>query len=103
MNNKEKKCNGCEGAEKQEYQHSMEWEMMKELTKSNKRLYIIILTILVLWFTTTFGFIWYLNQYDYISDTEITASQDGDGNNFIGGGDITYGTNAESESTESAN
>lgn len=92
----EKKCTGCKTKE-MELEHSLEWEMMRELSRTIKRQYIIIITILAFWLTTIFGFVWYLNQYDYISDTEISASQDGDGNNFIGGGDITYGTDAESE------
>lgn len=98
MNKKEKKCNGCENAEQQEYQHSIEWEMMKELTLSNKRLYIIIVTILCLWFTTIAGFVWHISQYDY-SDYEV--STDGGGNAYyseqIGDGDINYGTNSSSQ------
>ena len=103
MSLKEKKtCNECESGERIEYQHSMEWEMFRELCTALKRKTILIYVVLGLWFATICGFIWYLNQYDYVSDTEITASQDSEGNNFIGGGDITYGTNTESESAESS-
>jgi len=40
------------------------------------------------------------NQYDYVDDYEIEASQDGEGVNIVGGGNIEYG--AESYSSQEA-
>lgn len=55
-----KKCNGCEQAE---HQHSIEWEMMKELAKKNQRLSITIIVLLGLWFSSVLGFICYIAQF----------------------------------------
>ena len=90
MENKEiKTCGGCEV---QEDEHSIAWEMIKELSKTMKRQTVIIFVILGLWFASIVGFVWYINQYDYSS---YEVQQDGEwGNTFIDGGnegDITYG------------
>lgn len=90
-----KKCDGCEN---KEMEHSLEWEMMKELVTSKKRMFALVLIVLALWFTTIVGFVWYINQYDY---TSYEVQQDGEwGNTFIDGGnegDITYGAENISE------
>lgn len=78
--------------------HSEEWSLSRELAKSNKRWFVISMTILALWIVTIFAFLWYLNQYDYSS---YEVSQGGEwGNTFIGEsneGDITYGAENSSE------
>ena len=48
-----------------------------------KRLITTLITIILLWFATIGAFIWYLNQYDYSSES-IEYSQDGEGVNIIG-------------------
>lgn len=75
--------------------NSFAMEMLREQKRQNKRKDITILVILALWFATVVAFVAYLNQYDYASTTEtiaITASQDGEGNNTVVGGDYDYGT-----------
>ena len=99
MENKEiKTCSGCENVESQEEQHSLAWEMIKELSKTMKRQTVIIFVILGLWFASIVGFVWYINQYDY-SSYEI--STDGGGNAYYneqsGDGEINYGTNSSTE------
>ena len=87
-----KVCNDCNT------EHSAEWSLSKELAKSNKRMFIILLVVIALWFTTIAGFVVYLNQYDF---TDYEVQQDGEwGNTFIGGtneGDINYGAENTSE------
>lgn len=58
----EKKCNNCEikGTE-----HSLGWEILKELTKIVKRSYILVVAVLVLWFATIGVFTWYINHYNH--------------------------------------
>lgn len=102
MENKEiKTCSGCENVEGQEEQHSLAWEMIKELSKTMKRQTVIIFVILGLWFTSIVGFVWYINQYDYSS---CEVQQDGEwGNTFIDGGnegDITYGADNTSSQAD---
>lgn len=83
--------------------HSFAFDLLMEFKALNKRLFVIILVVLGLWFATIGGFVWYLNQYDFASETtttttEIEASQDGNGINIVGGGDVTNG--AESKDYE---
>lgn len=57
--------------------------------------------VIILWFSTILGFVIYLNQYDFTSETVTTQNEtitvdSGDGGtaNYIGNnGDITYGEN----------
>jgi hypothetical protein len=81
-------------------ERSTEWSLSLELAKSNKRMFIVLITVIVLWFTTIAGFVIYLNQYDF---TDYEIQQGGEwGNTFIGGaneGDLTYGAENPSEET----
>lgn len=55
-----------------------------------KRLIRTILVVLLLWFSTIIAFVWYLNQYDYTSES-VEYSQDGEGINVIGNENgVTY-------------
>lgn len=62
----------------------VEVDIIRDYRKIIKYLFILIGVILALWTLTIGGFIWYLNQYDFVSYT-----QDGDGynniNNRVGG------------------
>lgn len=76
-----KTCNSCKPSE--------EWSLSKELAKSNRRMFIIIIVCIALWVAslagTIGGFLWYLNQYDFESVTEeYSYTQDGQGTNIIG-------------------
>lgn len=81
-------------------ERSTEWSLSLELAKSNKRMFVILITVIVLWFATIAGFVFYLNQYDF---TDYEIQQDAEcGNTFIGGaneGDLTYGAENPSEKT----
>lgn len=73
-------------------------EIFSEIKIQSKRWCIAFFTVLILWFITVGGFIWYVHQYDY-----ITYSQDGGGYNNINTGeqgDVTNGaevTNTEAQ------
>ena len=47
-----------------------------------RRLFILLLVLIVMWGLTTGAFIWYINQFDY---TAYEYQQDGEGLNFVGG------------------
>ena len=87
---------------KSKEERSTEWSLSLELAKSNKRMFVILITVIVLWFATIVGFMLYLNQYDF---TDCEIQQDAEwGNTFIGGeneGDLTYGAENPNEETNS--
>lgn len=89
-----KTCTNCNT------KHSEEWNLTRELSRSNQRMFIALITVIALWFATIFGFVWYLNQYDF---TSYDVQQDGEwGNTFIQGGnegDIDYGAENSNESS----
>lgn len=80
-------CDNCGGKK----EHSQEWSLSAELAKSNRRMFIALLVVIVLWAATIVGFLLYLNQFDVEG---IDVVQDGLGlNNFNNSGtqgDVTY-------------
>lgn len=48
-------------------------ELLGELKTQNKRLSIFLITVVVFWFFTIVGFVWYLNQYDFTGSIEQTG------------------------------
>ena len=46
-----------------------------------RRLFILLVVLILMWGATIGGFIWYLNQYDFES---YEIAQDGEGLNFVG-------------------
>lgn len=66
------------------------------MERVNKKLWIVILVLIVTLIGTNAGWLWWESQWAYVkSTTEIEAEQDGD-NNIVGGGDINYGTESQS-------
>lgn len=104
----QKTCTSCK-TENQSGEHSAQWELIKwqgqQFANTIKKLWILILTLCVLLFASNVIWVWYINQYDFSSET-ITVEQDGgDGGNanYIGGdGEIANGEadgNAYSETS----
>lgn len=76
---------------------SLAMELLQELKRQNKRLVVALFTVLVMWLITIVGFMWYLNQYDFVSYDVISG--EGGNANYIGNdGDIYNGT-SDSEDT----
>ena len=75
-------------------QESFAMELVKGCKQTNKRLFIIILVILSMWFVSIGLFIYYINTTGYVETTEIADTNDG-GNACVGdncnNGDINYG------------
>ena len=50
-------------------ERSLAYELIQDARKQNKRTFALLIIVLVLWFSTIFGFIWYINQFDYATET----------------------------------
>lgn len=61
---------------------------MARLERANKRLFIMCMVVLIALFVSNFAWVYYESQFE---DQVITAEQDGEGINIVGGGDIEYG------------
>lgn len=75
-------------------ERSEAWMIVGELTKQNKRMFVIIISALVLWFSTIFCAFWFLNNYEYKIETYDFDTGSGGNANYIGNdGDIYNGKN----------
>ncbi len=52
---------------------SIAMELLMEIRLQTKRWMIAFFTVVILWFATIVGFVWYLNQYDFTSTVEQTG------------------------------
>lgn len=78
---------------------SLAMELLEELKRQNKRLVVALFVVIALWAATIGGFVWYLNQYDFVSYD--VNSQDGGNANFIGNdGDINNYGESSSDKTD---
>lgn len=69
------------------------WFMIAELGRQNKRIFAALITVIILWFSTIGGFVWYLSLYDYATETYDFDTHDGGNASYIGkDGDIYNGT-----------
>lgn len=75
-------------------QTSFAYEMLKDMKTQNKRLFIIILVILGMWFITGAYLVWILNDIGVIEETTTTTQEIEDvdtiGGNVVNNGDV-YG------------
>lgn len=116
----EKSCNHCKDVVESKDEHSAQWDLIKwqgkQQSKKENWLYAIIVILIAviiglcsagLWVindmtkkyqksveAVTQKYLDYLSLYDFSGYT-IEGTQDGEGVNIIGGGDIDYGTNGE--------
>ena len=74
-------------------EQSLAMELLEDYKKANKRQFIIIIVILVMWFCTIGYLIYVLNDISSVETTETITQENADGyNNYIGNdGDITNG------------
>lgn len=72
---------------------SLAWELLQDAKKANKRQFIIILVILVMWFLTIGYLVYILNDIGTIETTTTVEQSDAENNNYIGNdGEIINGT-----------
>ena len=72
---------------------------MARMERTNRRLWITILTLIFLLVGSNCVWIWYNSQFEVVETTTIEAEQDGSGVNIVSGGDLDYGA----ESTDNKN
>lgn len=74
---------------------TLAYELVQDTKKTNKRMFIIILVILSMWFATIGYLVYVLNDIGVVEETttqEVMQENDNGDNNFIGNdGDISYG------------
>lgn len=75
-------------------QTSFAYELLLDARKTNKRMFVIILVILSMWFISIGAFIYYINTTGYEEIIETAETDDG-GNACVGdycnNGEISYG------------
>ena len=73
---------------------------MARMERGNKRLYVIIIILIAALILSNAGWILYESQFETVeTSTQIEAEQDG-GINIVGGGDISYGAESQSNNTD---
>lgn len=68
---------------------------MNRMERTNKRLWIVIIILIVALLGTNAGWLVYESQFaDEVVTTQVEATQDGN-YNFVSGGDLNYGTDGQ--------
>lgn len=95
-------CEECRGTTVEKISYVAYESVLTRFEKQLKRLWVALIIAIVLIFASNCMWLVCFSQYDMTSDTTTTttidAEQDGDGTNIVGGGDIDYGTESESNS-----
>lgn len=84
-----------------------EGEMARQ-ERQTKRLIVMLIIMLVLFFASNMAWLYVWNQYEYVDSTETTsattikATQDGEGVNIVGGEDVTYGPESSNRKEDKA-
>jgi preprotein translocase subunit SecY len=90
-----KKCNGC-GSDKlpSNVPYVVHESAMARAERQNKRLVWVIVLLVVLLVGSNIGWLVYESQFETVetNETIIEATQDGEGTNIVGGGDVNCGT-----------
>ena len=83
---------------KEERRKSFAYELLEDYKRTNKRQFVTIIVILIMWFATIGLFVYYINTVDYEETTEYATTDDG-GNACVGdscnNGEINYGDSSE--------
>lgn len=48
---------------------SFAMELLRDAGKRNKRTFTLLLVVIFLWFATIGSFVWYINQFDFVTET----------------------------------
>lgn len=74
---------------------------MARMERANKRNFIIIIILILALIATNAGWIIYESQFETVeTSTQIEAEQNGADVNIVGGGDINYGAESQSNNTD---
>lgn len=72
---------------KNKVENSLAMELLKGYSSQAHRWFIAFIIVLCMWFGTIGGFIWFLNQYNFESNTSTVITQD-TGTNTMTGVDV---------------
>ena len=67
---------------------------LARMERANRRLWIALITILLMLLMSVGAWVYMLTQFDFVSET-YTATQDGRGINIFSGGDVSYGAESD--------
>ena len=68
-------------------------QAMVRMERSNRRMFILCLILMIMLFATNIGWIYYENSFEDVVTIEQEASSDNNGNAIVNnGGDVNYGT-----------
>ena len=90
-----KTCNNCADKASTNVPYVVHESAMARAERQNKRLVWVIVLLIVLLVGSNIGWLVYNSQFEIVETTEetvIEATQDGEGTNIVGGGDVSYGT-----------
>lgn len=48
---------------------SLAMELLRDSSKRNKRTFAVLLVVIFLWFATIVSFVYYINQFDFVTET----------------------------------
>lgn len=48
---------------------SLAMELLRDSSKRSKRTFAVLLVVIFLWFATIVSFVWYINQFDFVTET----------------------------------
>lgn len=87
----------------EDFNHIVPWKVYEKAVVMNevreKRKDIIIGLLIGLLFLSNALWLWYFSTIEWVDETtSIEAEQDGEGVNIIGGGDVAYGAESDSNS-----
>lgn len=87
------KCNAeVKKQTKQTEDESFALTLLREYSKTAHKWFIVSMVILCMWLATIGGFLWFLNQYNFESESIIVDSKDGGNANYqTGDGVINNG------------
>lgn len=78
--------------ERDGYENSIAWEMIKEQKRINQRQFFVIIALIIALLSSVGIAAYERLQYDYAAtETIVTGTQDGSGLNIIGGGNVENG------------
>jgi hypothetical protein len=93
-----KTCNGCgTGNQPISVPYVVHESSMARAERQAQRLIAIIILLIVLLVGSNIGWLVYESQFETVetNETVIEATQDGEGVNIVGGGDINYGSESK--------
>lgn len=50
-------------------EESLAMELIRDSSKRNKRTFIALIVVIFLWFATILSFVYYINQFDFVTET----------------------------------